>query len=286
MNRTDELPPFETRLLAELTSVVEARQRAAEAPAVRRVTATERPRVRLAAAGLAVAAAIALVAGPALRGGGNPAFAIRELADGVIEVTYQGDLRDGRALEAELRSFGVDVAIVAVPASPSAVGRVAAIEQPDGVAQPGFAWGADGAAVAFTIDPAVFRDTIILHLAVEALAGEPYQMSEEVFEPGEVLGGLHCALGEPIRAAALAPYLDELGQGARWLVASPVAGEPDSLRTGEVTEVPDGEVLWGYSTDASTVEFTVRPDGVGLSEHWPPRLSDIPCSTLDASGWD
>jgi hypothetical protein len=289
MTRTDELPPFETRLLAELTTVVEERRLAAQPHAVEPLaTRRSRPRLRLAAASVAViAAAVGIVAVPGLSGGSSQAFAIRELPNGLIEVSVQRDILDGSALEGELRAFGVDVSIVAVPSSPSAVGRVQGIEGPLAAdEEPGFAWGPDGSDLAFSIDPAVFRGQLVLHLGVEAAPGERYLASEEVFEPGEVLGGLHCALGTPLRAEDLLPYLERLGLDATWEIASPVAGEPDSLMSEAVTEVPNGEVLWGYSLDDRNVAFTVRPDGVTLSDHWQPRLSDLSCVVHDTATWN
>lgn len=62
----------------------------------------------------------------------------------------------------------------------------------------------------------------------------------------------------------------------RWSVATP-GPSPDVLEHTEVRRVPDGEVLWGYSIHDSTVELTVRPDGVELGPAYEPRLSDVPC---------
>lgn len=285
MNRT-ELPPFEHRLLSELSDVVEERRRVAEPTEARHQRRTPRPRLAAVLGGVAVVAVALSIAPGLTRDGGSAAFAIRELPNGVIEVDYATDFRDGRALEAELRSFGVDVRIVAVPSSPSAVGAVHGLEVGASTETPGLTWGPDGGTLAFSIDPEVFQDDITLHLSVDAEPGERYELSEEVFEPGEVLGGLHCALGEPLRAADVAPYLDELGLTATWILGQPVPGEPDSLQDEVVDDVPDGEVLWGYATDDASVELTVVADGVNLSEHWQPRLSDAPCTAEQAASWD
>ncbi len=249
-----------------------------------------RPRYRFAiAAGLVVAAAAIAIGGGTVFNG-SPAYAIRQLDNGVIEIDWFADHRDGSELAAELRQFGIEVDIVAVPASPSAVGTITGIVPGEGTSVPeGITWGEDGTDEVFTwqIDPAVFRGPISLDIAVAAEEGEPYQMAEEVFEPGEVLGGLHCALGEPLRAADVAKKLPALGVEPVWNVAAPVSGDPGAMRETTVDEVPAGEILWGYAVDDATVNFTVVPDGVSLDpDFYPTRLSDLPCTPGQAAAWD
>lgn len=294
MTPTDELPPFETRLLAELTDVVEERRRAADAAPVHggdsdvATLQPRRTRIAVATAGVA-AAGVALAVAPGLvTGGGDPAYAIRELPGGVIEVTMDDLFRDGEALGAELREFGVDVDVVPVPSSPSAVGGVYSLEGPDQAAEPGFVWGPDGSDLSFTIDPERFRGSFVLHLSVAAEPGEEYLLAEEVFEPGEVLGGLHCALGEPVRADQLVPHLAALGLTAEWTTIVPDPGGDPGVSFGErVASVPDGEVVSGYAVDATTVRFEVRPDGVSFAgDEFAPRLSDVPCTPDQAAAWD
>ncbi|GGI08717.1 hypothetical protein [Egicoccus halophilus] len=293
MTRTDDLPPFETRLLTHLLEVVEDRAEAAteETPPADPANASRGgglPRFAV-AAGVA-ALAVGLAVGPGLsRDGGSPAFAVRELDGGVIEVRYDTDFRDGHALEAALREHGVDVRILPVPATPSAVGEVHGLEMGEpGATTPGFTWGPDGGDFAFTIDPAVFREELTLHLAVEAAPGEPYQLAEEAFEPGEVLGGLHCHLGEPVQASALVPYLDALDLDVVWEVIGPSPdGEPSSAFTERVDTVPDGRVMSGYAVDATTVRFEVElPTATLDPAHWQPRLSDEPCTPELAAAWE
>jgi hypothetical protein len=283
---TDELPPFETRLLAELTEVVEDRRRAAVAE--RTVARPRRTRLAVATAGVA-AIALALAVAPGLtRDTGQRAFAVRELEGGVIQIVFDRDFRDGSALGDELRSYGVDVEMHAVPASPSAVGHIHSTEGPPPGETPGFDWGPDGSDTAFTVDPAVFRGRLKFHLGVEPAPGEGYTIAEEVFEPGEVLGGLHCALGEPLHAEQLVPYLDELGLGVEWETIVPAPGDdPGMANVDQRTEAPDGEVMWGYARDADTVRITVRPDGATFDpRYYSPRLSDEPCSPDQAAAWD
>lgn len=241
------------------------------------------------AVGLAVAvAALVVIQGTLFKGA--PAYAVRPLPNGVIEISFATDLRDGNAIAAELREYGVDVAITTVPGSPSAVGELTAIAPGGGDYIPeGLSYaGPDGTPGVFTwlIDPEVFHERITLQITVAARAGEPYVIAEEVFEPGEVLGGLQCALGEPVRAEDVASRLGDLGITPMWFVISPT-DDPWTTYSEQVEDVPNGEILSGYAVDDTTVRFTVVPDGVTLSpEFGPARLSDVPCTPEQAAAWN
>jgi hypothetical protein len=103
----------------------------------------------LVAATLAVAAlAIAVIGG--LPQTASSAYAVRQLPDGVLEVSWDGEL-DGDVLAATLREYDLDVQVETEPASLSLVGQVSGLgplEQQDAAA---FEWG-EGAST-FTLDP-------------------------------------------------------------------------------------------------------------------------------------
>lgn len=239
-------------------------------------------------AAAAVAAAVVIGVAP---WGSSSAYAIRQLPDGVIVIDWQADLRNGDDIAKDLRSFGIDVDVVASPSTPSLVGHVLSTTLPGREPGPveGITWGEDGSADVFTwrIDPNVFTGPLRIELGVAAKPGEAYSTAEEVFEPGEVLGGLHCALGEPVRAEQLVPYLKKLGLTAQWDVVSVIPGRSDAYSEDTVDDVPDGQVLWGYAVDSDTVRFSVRLDGVDVSgiDGLEPRLSDVPCTPEQAEGW-
>lgn len=247
-------------------------------------------RVPTLAAGLAVAGvAIVLVTG-VFQGTTTPAFAIRELPNGVIEIENVADLHDPGALEAELRDFGVNVEISTYPVSPSMVGT--AVAGVDGVGDgpvSGLSFGQDGTSEVFRwrIDPKLFRDEIKIQLYVEAHEGEDYYFTEEVFEPGEILGGLQCALAEPLRAGDVAARLPQLGITPVWMVTTQVRpGDPHVSREEQVEAVPEGEVMSGEALNDSTVQFHIVPDGVTLPGfYYRPHLSDVPCSPEQAAPW-
>ena len=130
---------------------------------------------------------------------------------------------------------------------------------------PGLTFGDDGTPEVFRwrIDPKVFRDQITITLYVEAHEGEAYYNAEEVFEPGEVLGGLQCALGQPLRAADVAARLPEVGVTPVWYVLTDFQSDASggTSSSEQVDEVPEGEVMSGYALDDHTVTFDVVPDG-------------------------
>lgn len=254
------------------------------------VTAPRRRRLLPWIGAIAAAAVAAVVIGLA-PWGSSPAYAIRQLPDGVIEVNWMKELRNGEAIAEDLRAFGIDVQVVAAPASPSMVGEVVSTALPGHGGGPveGITWGEDGTDDVFTwrIDPNVFSGPLRIELGVEAEPDEAYTVAGEVFEPGEVLGGLHCALGEPLRAEQLVPYLEKLGLTPRWDVIRTIPGRTDAYQEDSVEETPDGEVLWGYAVDSRTVRFSVLPDGVDPAgiDGLEPRLSDVPCTPEMAAGW-
>jgi hypothetical protein len=240
---------------------------------------------RVAAAVAVTAAALVVVQG--VFSFGDPAFAVRELQNGLIEVKASDDFRNGDALAAELRAYGIDVEMVTTPASPSSVGRVAVFAPGGGEYIPdGLTFGQEGTADVFnwTIDPDAFTETLTIQMHVAAQEGEPYVIAEGVFELGEALGGLHCALGQPVRAEDVQPYLAELGITPIWLVISPTE-DPTVIYEEQVSDTPAGQVMWGHSIDATTVELSVLPDGTNLSADHQPRLSDVPCSADQAEAW-
>ena len=284
----------------------EARRRVEAAPAaqelrrgvLRHPSAPTRIRRRSLALGAILAvAAIALAVVPDLLSD-TPAYAIRPLPNGVIVIDWSdwdSFAPNASAVAADLREYGVDVEITTIAASPSAVGGVTASFPRPGEGGPlpqGLTIGKEGTpdGLTWTIDPTVFHGPVTLEVAVPAHEGEQYVSRASVFEPGEVLGGLQCALGEPLRAVDVAARLSDLGITPVWYVTGPMTDvTADGYYTEEhqVAEVPDGVILWGYALSEATVEFTVAPDGTPLSEYPEATLwdSDVPCTPGRAAAW-
>jgi hypothetical protein len=240
---------------------------------------------------VAALAAIALVIVPGVWHGGTPAYGIRELPNGVIVIDWSKDsfAPNADAIAADLRELGVDVEITTLPSSPSAVGAVVATFPGEGDHVPeGLTVGEEGTPQAFTwtIDPRLFHGPVTLNVNVPASPGERYLSSNSVFMPGEVLGGLQCALGEPLRAADVAERLGGLGIAAVWDVVEPASVSTDHYTEHQVSEVPDGVLFAGYAVDDSTVELHVAPDGVSLSQLHASNLSDTPCTPAESAGWN
>jgi hypothetical protein len=267
---------------------------AQSSPAPRRpAPANGRRYRRLPRAAFAVAAAIvAFVIGLGLLPGPDAAYAIVEQADGRITVNVLAQFRDADALAADLRRHGIDAKVSTATASPSMVGQVelgteVELGAGDGGPVPGIEPGADGSAGVFdwTIDPSRFSGVLRILVFVEPDAGEPYTTAQEVFEPGERLAGLHCALGEPLRSADVARFLGRAGVTAEWTVVTPT-DDPSLLTNTVVEAVPDGVVLSGYPVDASSVRFDVALDAdlAALAPLYNP-LSDVPCQPGDGDAW-
>lgn len=247
-----------------------------------------RVRVLRLVVGVAVAA-VAFVLAQGFLTDATPAFAVRQLTNGVVQVDAATQFRDGNALATELRAYGINVKVTAVPSSPSEVGKVGVFAPGGGDYIPkGLTFGPDGSddVFHFTIDPRLFTERLTIEMHVAARPGERYVIAQEVFEPGEALGGLECALGEPLKAEELVPYLTKLQLSPQWFVISPT-DDPTIYRTTQVDKVPDGEVMSGYSVDATTVHFEVKPDGVTLPPggYGLPHLSDVPCTPDQAAAW-
>jgi hypothetical protein len=276
-------------LLQEITTMsVDTRAPTIEPNRIAGPTPRRPPRrvLRL-AAGVAIAA-FALVAVQGVFSEGSRAFAVRQLPNGVIEIDATTQFRDGEALAADLREFGIDVRITTVPSSPSMVGEVEVFAPGGGeYIADGLTFGPDGTPEVFDleIDPNLFTEQLTIQMHVAARDGERYVLANDVFGPGEVLSGLHCALGEPLRAEALAPYLSELGLSPVWLAVSPT-DDPSITNEEQVQGVPNGQVLSGYAQDAATVEFRVQLDGVTLPDIYAADLADLPCTPEQAAAWD
>lgn len=251
-------------------------------------------RRRLVLGAAAALAAVALVVVPSVWRGDAPAYAIRQLPSGKIEIDWSVDSyrADASAIAAELREYGVEVEITTYPASPSAVGGVVGIfqeNQPEDGPPPGLRiTEGTSEGLTWTIDPEIFQGPVTLDVNVPALPGETYASRGSVFMPGEVLGGLQCALGEPLEAADVAARLDnlELGITLVWYVVDPTSVSAHYYAEEEVSEVPDGVIFEGYSVDDATVELHVVPDGVSRSELHASTLSDAQCIPAQSAAWD
>ena len=153
---------------------------------------------------------------------------------------------------------------------------------------PGVTFGAAGSpdALTMTIDPKIFSGPVTIELHVRAQPGEHYQVAASVFDPGEVLGGLQCALGTPMTATEVAARLPALGITPVWLVVKAVPGQPDTTQETRVDQVPAGEILDGNALNDSTVQFHVLPDGAPVPSGFVPNhLSDAPCTAELAAPW-
>ena len=281
---TDELSSFKSRLLTELTDMVEQQRLDApptgvtalrDAPPRSRVRLPHRA-VRLAGAAAMIALAVVVVGAPLL--GDSPAYAIRQVEGGVIEIEWSTDHRGGEQIAADLREYGIDVTIRNTPASPSMVGQIIGLSDPSDLPV-GVSLDTNLVedSVTWRIDPSRLRGPLDLELAVTARTGERYMASAPVFASGEALDGLHCDDAE-LRADDVAAHLSSLGLSAEWAV---LEAAPGSAYASEATidTIPDGEVVWGYAHSDTTVQLTVLPDNTPVDPVlFFPHVSDLPCA--------
>jgi hypothetical protein len=123
---------------------------------------------------LAVAAAlVALGVAIGSSSVGHPAraYAVSQGADGLIHVNVLAGFRDGEALARDLRSRGIRTRVVKAPAAPSQVGKVMlSAEGPSAGIKTAAPDGEIGV-FDWTIDPALFTDTMTITVFVEPKAG-------------------------------------------------------------------------------------------------------------------
>jgi hypothetical protein len=258
-----------------------------DTPPFRKLHRRSPKRLAALAATLAVAATALVVAG-LLPGADTPAYAVRQLENGVIEIkTQEVRAEDAPALEAELREFGIEVDIVTRPATPSVVGEADVFSESMGDAYPipGLTFaGPDGTPGVFIwrIDPHKFRDRVRIEMYVEAEPGEAYYAGVDPFYPGEVLHNVYCELGDPLpRASDVASRLPDLGITAQWNVITDIRTDSDggSSHYEPSEEVPQGVITSAGSLNDHTIKFEVVPDGMTIPGWMQPTYSeDINCT--------
>lgn len=247
-----ELPDFETRLLFKLTEVM------TDSPPDSLSTRAGRTVVPGGRRAVGVFTVLALAIGfavlvPSLftpRGTGEQASALTVLPDGRIVITLE-DLNQGNALIRSLRAAGIQASAGPEYASPGNVGKVASFLELPEEGTPGFTWS-PGSRFPVYINPDVFHGPITATIGVPTPPGADYDFSESVFEPGEALAGLQCALGVPITAADLRVQAQEAGfTSIVWETenATPI-DDGSELAT-------EGSVIDAYPTNATTLEVRV-----------------------------
>lgn len=274
---------------SNISASAATRHRRSEAIAPVKPHAIRRRSLLLGAAAALIS--VAILVAPSALNRGTPAYAIHRLPDGKIEIDWSADdyRADADAIARDLREYGMDVEIVTLPSSPSAVGFVTAVfeqNQPTDGPPAGLDINEGTAAgLIWTIDPARFHGPVTLNVDVPADPGEPYLDSNSVFMSGEVLGGLQCALGEPIRATDVAAHLGALGLTAEWYVVDPTSISAHYYSEDRVTEVPDGTIFEGHALDDTSVELHIAPDGVQASDLHAGSLSNEPCTHQLRAPW-
>lgn len=259
MTSTEDLSGFEARLLAELREVVEAREGDMPQPprASHRV-----PRGVALVAAAAVVAVLAVVV-PAVVDGDRftqPAFAVRTLPDGSVEVVVAEHFDDPARLQQELADRGIAVEISEVAGTPGTVGTLTHVFLPEdapGVevrrSSPGHVWE-------FVIDPHRFTGVIGLEIARAGRPGEHLYARDDAFTDGEPLEGLPCTLGWPIASEDLADAAQHAGLAVNWISLTKV--NADGWSGKDAAQRPDGLVFSAHLETMETLQVTVLPPDI------------------------
>lgn len=242
----------------------------------------------------AAAVAVTLVAGilalvPGLLGGERAVFAVRPLDDGRIEIDLlAAATTDADTVAEELRQHGVDVTVDPVSAPRSLVGDILGFSGSH-VGGPGGEWPPAGLTLdpaddptAMQIDPAVFRGSLEVDVAVPVAPGQRYDYVGEAFSNGGALEGVACEIGDPIRVEDLLPHLRDRGLSAHWAVISGAQRNETGGHTfttpGEPSLVApsSGEVITADELSPDLVRITVLPDEI-VAPYITTYLDDFPC---------
>lgn len=228
--------------------------------------------------GLAMAAAAALlivaVGVPGLPGLQQDAYAVRPLQDGRIELDLlAAATTDADEVAAQLREFGVDVAIDPVSSPPSLVGSVLGVSGSHATG-PGGDWPPAGITFSETnqtatvaIDPGAYHGSLSIQVAVPAAGDGTYDRPVDALLPGGSLADAACALGHPVRVSDLLPVLRQLDLDPVWMPITDTREEADSGYT-TVTDTeptltaPSGTVVMAEDLSPDLVSIMVLPDTI------------------------
>jgi len=150
-------------------------------------------------------------------------------------------------LTAVFRAYGLNVAVNAVPVSPSLVGTIVFSQ----VSAVRTLWkpGCTGSCPVGLVFPANFTSSGQIVVGRAAKPSEKYESMSDSFAPGEAL---HCSglLGQP--ASTAAPVLRKLGLHASWWALAPNG-------TGHRQRTPAGYITDGTPISATQVSLDTRP---------------------------
>jgi len=171
----------------------------------------------------------------------------------------------GEPLRAALEAAGVEVAIFEVPVPANLVGNVVALTDDPVERQSWEEFGVGGALYSNQrILPDRIEGTLWLAVGVATPPGERfrYVTGANPFASGEVLGGVHCALGEPeepVTAARLDEVAARLGLTIEWRAQTLVDTPPTTIEIPGPTPMPS-EIP--ARVDAIWQPVDERPEGV------------------------
>lgn len=250
------------RLEAVLTDAIDATSRPT---ARRRKTAA---RVAIAAGALALGVILALGTPTSA----PPAAAIDVIAeDGYVTILLREIEADPAETQRQIRAAGLNVELLPVPASPTAVGRLGGILRAEGGAQDVTLVDSDGTTARGIRIAKGSTQRIEIQIGRRARPTESYQITGDPYKPGEPLG---CTNLYGKKVADAKPTLDRLGLTISWQRYDPTSGQ--------MVRVSQSDVLDEFITDAfshSPTHLTIYTNGIPRSPllNPPSHPNKYPC---------
>lgn len=200
---------------------------------------------------LAVAGAVAVIGFGSfgLIDTSDPAFAVMQQPNGLIEVEIFPELDEVDDLERALGDVGLEATIVNLAAHPSLVGVVEVTGHEN--QSNGSMRSDDGT---FMIDPSQVTGPV--EVLVYSDAGDAqYQAAPSVFSPGQELAGLHCAYDDrPLTTEALEQHATAAGiANIEWWIFGEMNADTFEVEADVFDDRPDGFVDGAHLIDEDTL---------------------------------
>lgn len=218
----------------------------------------------------------------------EPAFAVTQQPNGIVEVEVFPELDDVDDLEEALADVGLEATIVNLASHPSLVGVVEVTGHEN---QSNGSMRSDDRT--FTIDASQVTGPIEVLIYSDA-RGARYQAAPSVFSPGQELAGLHCAFDDrPLTTEVLEERANAAGiVDIEWWIFGETDPETFEIEADKFDDRPEGFVDGAHLIDEGTLTVFAtidddRPAAQSIVMHdGTHRESNPECTPELATGWE